>query len=237
MSEFARLLVQGAAAVGLPSPTPEAVESLGRYAMELDKWNRRVNLVSRAPLAKIVEVHFLDSLTLLPVLAAHGWRAGQALLDVGSGAGFPGLALKAACPSMPVTLVEPREKRACFLRHVVRVLGLSGVRVLDERLDDGGRFAAVHGRYTWITSRALTSLPRFLRLVEGSRRTLAVIRRNLGFSLAYNAVVISVAMAGRMSPLLAAILMPLSSLVVVLNSYRARTFSGPAGPPDPPRRG
>jgi len=167
MSEFARLLVQGAAAVGLPSPTPEAVESLGRYAMELDKWNRRVNLVSRAPLAKIVEVHFLDSLTLLPVLAAHGWRAGQALLDVGSGAGFPGLALKAACPSMPVTLVEPREKRACFLRHVVRVLGLSGVRVLDERLDDGGRFAAVHGRYTWITSRALTSLPRFLRLVEG----------------------------------------------------------------------
>ncbi len=71
-----------------------------------------------------------------------------------------------------------------------------------------------------------------LRLVEGSRRTLAVIRRNLVFSLAYNAVVVAVAMAGKMSPLLAAVLMPLSSLVVVIGSYRARTFTPHRKPGD-----
>ena len=63
-----------------------------------------------------------------------------------------------------------------------------------------------------------------VELLEGSRRTLAVIRRNLSFSLLYNLVAVSLAMTGLMHPLLAAILMPLSSITVVVSSYRARTF-------------
>jgi Cu2+-exporting ATPase len=63
-----------------------------------------------------------------------------------------------------------------------------------------------------------------VELLHGSRRTLAVIRRNLVFSLTYNVVAVSFAITGHMSPLLAAILMPLSSMTVVLSSYRAKTF-------------
>jgi cation transport ATPase len=63
-----------------------------------------------------------------------------------------------------------------------------------------------------------------MRLLEGSRRTFAVIRRNLVFSLACNALAVTLAMAGLMDPLVAAVLMPLSSIMVVVSSYRARTF-------------
>ncbi|HHQ48188.1 MAG TPA: heavy metal translocating P-type ATPase [Acidobacteria bacterium] len=85
----------------------------------------------------------------------------------------------------------------------------------------GGAEAALAAADVYLREPGLTPL---LHLVEGASRTLAVIRRHLGFSLAYNAIAISLAMAGLMSPLLAAVLMPASSIVVVVGSYRARTF-------------
>ncbi|MBD3871410.1 MAG: heavy metal translocating P-type ATPase [Acidobacteria bacterium] len=85
----------------------------------------------------------------------------------------------------------------------------------------GGAEAALAAADVYLGRPGLTPL---LELLRGARRTLGVIRRNLVFSLAYNVVAVSFAMTGHMSPLLAAILMPLSSMTVVLSSYRARTF-------------
>ena len=124
------LLVRGAAQLGLAVDTA-GVERLLIYLAELMKWSRRVNLIARdTPEAQAVETHFLDSLTLLPFVDE---AAAPHLLDVGSGAGFPGLALACVRPDARFTLCEPRQKRVSFLRHVVRTLGLKNVEVAAER--------------------------------------------------------------------------------------------------------
>ena len=103
------------------------------YFAELRKWMRRINLVARETTTEqLLELHFLDSLTLAPLVAHH---PNLHLLDIGSGAGFPGLVLAAVLPEARFTLIEPRQKRAVFLRHVARRLGLSYVQVVEERVE------------------------------------------------------------------------------------------------------
>ena len=162
-----KILGQGLARMGISLPDPAAMERLSVYCDELLKWNRKVNLVARAATrAEILEKHFLDSLTLLPLLQ-EGGREPPSLLDVGSGAGFPGLVLKIAWPGLPVTLVEPRQKRAFFLSHLIRTLGLEGVEVLRVRLAEGAEPDPLAGqRFEVITSRAFADLTTFLALVS-----------------------------------------------------------------------
>ena len=155
------LLVRGGAQLGL-AMDPAGVERLLVYLAELMKWSRRVNLVARdTPEAQVVETHFLDSLTLLPFLDGAGEVH---LLDVGSGAGFPGLALACVRPDARCTLCEPRQKRVSFLRHVVRTLGLANVEVVAERIE--AHLADWPGRFTHITSRAVAEPAAFLPLVR-----------------------------------------------------------------------
>ena len=155
------LLVRGAAQLGLAMDVA-GVERLLVYLAELMKWSRRVNLIARdTPQAQVVETHFLDSLTLLPFLDGAGEVH---LLDVGSGAGFPGLALACVRPDARFTLCEPRQKRVSFLRHVVRTLGLANVEVVAERIE--AHLADWPGRFTHITSRAVAEPAAFLPLVR-----------------------------------------------------------------------
>ena len=155
------LLVRGAAQLGLAVDTA-GVERLLIYLAELMKWSRRVNLIARdTPEAQAVETHFLDSLTLLPFLDGAGEVH---LLDVGSGAGFPGLALACVRPDARFTLCEPRQKRVSFLRHVVRTLGLANVEVVADRVE--AQASAWQGRFTHITSRAVAEPAAFLPLVR-----------------------------------------------------------------------
>lgn len=155
------LLVRGGAQLGL-AMDPAGVERLLVYLAELMKWSRRVNLVARdTPEAQVVETHFLDSLTLLPFLDGAGEVH---LLDVGSGAGFPGLALACVRPDARCTLCEPRQKRVSFLRHVVRTLGLANVEVVADRVE--AQASAWQGRFTHITSRAVAEPAAFLPLVR-----------------------------------------------------------------------
>ena len=155
------LLVRGAAQLGLAMDVA-GVERLLVYLAELMKWSRRVNLIARdTPEAQVVETHFLDSLTLLPFLDGAGEVH---LLDVGSGAGFPGLALACVRPDARFTLCEPRQKRVSFLRHVVRTLGLANVEVAPDRVD--AHTADWPGRFTHITSRAVAEPIAFLPLVR-----------------------------------------------------------------------
>lgn len=154
------MLEKGCEELGISLGQAESIARLVHYYHELVKWNRRMNLVSQATEQEIVESHFLDSLTLLPHLPCSAGKA--ELLDVGTGAGFPGLVLKAACPGLVLTLVEPRAKRVTFLRHIVRSLHLDQVTIIEKRLEP-----ALAGQLpTWagITSRAVANISDFLEL-------------------------------------------------------------------------
>lgn len=155
------LFREGLAGLGL-SLTEPRIEQLARYFQELKKWNSRFNLVAQADDRQLVESHFLDSLTLLPLLDPC---PEPGLVDVGSGAGFPGLVLKIARPDLPVTLVEPRQKRTAFLRQVIRTLGLQGITVRETRLEKAApEFAEWHDAIPLFTSRAFTAISGFLEL-------------------------------------------------------------------------
>lgn len=141
----------------------EPLEKLLVYVAELEKWNRRVNLVARkTSIAEIVEKHFLDSLTLLPFIDRQG-SPPPTLMDVGTGAGFPGLVLAAALPDLRVILVEPRLKRVSFLRHIVRTLALPGVEIVARRLEEVPELRKKNIEY--VTSRAVAEPAVFLPMV------------------------------------------------------------------------
>jgi 16S rRNA (guanine527-N7)-methyltransferase len=119
----------GAAAVGA-EPAAEVIERLGRFVDVLTVWNRAVRLTGATDPAVIVRKHVVDSLATVPVLPAHGL-----VVDVGSGAGFPGIVVACARPDLHVILLEPRRRRANFLREVVRSLPLRSVTVLELRAE------------------------------------------------------------------------------------------------------
>lgn len=136
-----------------------AVHALYLYFTELKKWSRKVNLIAKGTGDReIIENHFVDSLTLLPLLSER-----DHLLDIGTGAGFPGLVLKAALPGMMVTLVEPRRKRVSFLGHIIRRLQLDTINVVECRVEDERKLPSSLGA-TLITSRAVTEIDDFLKM-------------------------------------------------------------------------
>jgi len=145
----------------------EALNHLLCYSSELLKWNRKINLIARnTPPDECIEKHFLDSLTLLPVIDQQN-SSSATLLDVGTGAGFPGLVLAVVRPELMVTLVEPRQKRVTFLLHIIRTLELTNVRVIAERLKQ----ANLDGQeFSFITGRAVADVDRFLAMIKDRTR-------------------------------------------------------------------
>ncbi len=144
---------------------PEVVQRLTLYFQELKKWNQKVNLVARTlDDRRILENHFLDSLSLLSLFDPEKQDM-ETVLDVGTGAGFPGLVLKAVCPSLNIVLIEPRQNRFYFLKHIARVLDLDDLELLNGRLDETVGMQELSGRkFSFITSRAFTDIKRFVRL-------------------------------------------------------------------------
>ena len=161
LDTFDSLLRRGAQSLAVAVDHSRS-EPLYRYFLELKRWSQKVNLISKnAPDETIVDKHFIDSLALLHLLPGSRDR----LLDIGSGAGFPGLVCKVARPELEVSLLEPRLKRVSFLRHVIRLLNLSGIEVQAQRLEEGTVLAGESG-YNWVVSRAVTEIGDFLRLCE-----------------------------------------------------------------------
>ncbi len=158
--DFKRELLNGCESLGLAEPDQAAIERLYCYYLELKKWNRKVNLIAKGTGdTEIVEKHFLDSLTLLPVLTGENLH----LVDIGTGAGFPGLVCKAVMPELKVTLVEPRLRRVSFLRHIIRTLKLENIFVLECRAEDEIALPTDSG-FTHITSRAVSEIKLFLAM-------------------------------------------------------------------------
>jgi 16S rRNA (guanine527-N7)-methyltransferase len=148
------LLAEGSAALGLEL-APATLEHLHVYLEELKLWNAKINLTGLKTDRDIVIKHFLDSLAVLPFLDA------ASLVDLGSGAGFPGLVLKLARPHLALTLVEAREKKAAFLEYLASRLGLADVRVVQTHLTPAlarkwePKVAAVVSRATFFLPRLL----------------------------------------------------------------------------------
>ncbi|MBC8161549.1 MAG: 16S rRNA (guanine(527)-N(7))-methyltransferase RsmG [Roseiflexaceae bacterium] len=130
------------------------IEQFAQYAAELRSWNEQLNLTTITDREGIAVRHFLDSLRV-----AQSWGAvpGQ-LIDVGTGAGFPGLPLKILYPEIRLTLVESIEKKASFLRHVATELGFDDVEVVVGRAEALGRDPLRRERYDLAVARAVAEL-------------------------------------------------------------------------------
>jgi 16S rRNA (guanine527-N7)-methyltransferase len=112
--------------------------ALSAFLAELDRWRRKTNLTGALSADELAE-HVLEGLVGSELIAN-----GERVIDIGSGAGFPGLPLAIVRRDLSMTLLEPRGKRAAFLRHVVRTLGLENTKVLEARIEEvGGQTYAV----------------------------------------------------------------------------------------------
>ena len=151
-ADAAQLLAEGLGRLGIDCPG-ERLEALERYRLELELWNRRYGFV-KAEGGQLVVRHFLDSLAGLPAIAAI--RPRRTVLDVGSGAGFPGLVLALFLPDSSFALLERSARKAAFLGNVVVLLGLRNARVMQQEL------RGLEERFDLVTFRAFAPLAREL---------------------------------------------------------------------------
>jgi 16S rRNA (guanine527-N7)-methyltransferase len=165
-------LIDGARKLGL-TLTPDQVATFRRYRDELIAWRSRVNLTAITDDEGIQTKHFLDSLSCLVAVSAARLPASNAaappeacyfkpdtrLMDVGSGAGFPGLALKIMCPAVRLTLLEATGKKVEFLNHMVALLDLKSVAVIKGRAEEIGHSPDHRERYDWVVARAVAEMP------------------------------------------------------------------------------
>jgi 16S rRNA (guanine527-N7)-methyltransferase len=132
------------------------VAAFEHYEQELLSWNEKFNLTAIRDREGVRTKHFLDSLSCLLVMKDN--PPGR-LVDIGTGAGFPGIPLKIMLPNMHLTLVESVGKKADFCRHVVEALGLDRVDVLTCRAEEMGQAREHRERYDWAVARAVAALP------------------------------------------------------------------------------
>jgi len=144
--------------------TAQQARSLLVYVDLLMRWNQRISLTAIRSPEECVTRHFGESLFLASCLPLNG-----RLLDVGSGAGFPGLALKIVAPELAVTLLEPVAKKRAFLKEVARACGFDRVEVRSERLEDYLRLPPP-ARFDTVTARAVGEVE---ELAKDSARCLA----------------------------------------------------------------
>ena len=148
-------IVAAAAIIGVTLTETQASQ-LVVYADLLNEWNARFNLTAITEEQAVLALHFIDSLTLLRVLPA---RSGITLLDVGTGAGFPGLVLKIARPDLFVTVIDSTAKKITFCQEVIRRLRLSGARALHVRSEDFAQRKIERDHYDVVVARAVAMLP------------------------------------------------------------------------------
>lgn len=155
-------LLDGLLRLGLPAaaaPPEELADSLLTYTAELYRFNDKLGLVEAAP-PEFIHAHLLDSLTPLPLIAA----AGKNLIDLGSGAGLPGIPLALALPELTVTLLDRSGRRCGFLRNAVAILRRPDIEVVQGDLSRAGAPGGAAGESRWrvVTARAFRPLNRAL---------------------------------------------------------------------------
>jgi 16S rRNA (guanine527-N7)-methyltransferase len=128
-----------------------------RYYLELIEWNSRINLTAITDSENVQIKHFLDSLTLRSVIKDR-ISGGCRIIDVGSGAGFPGIPLKIAVPDIKITLLEATAKKVLFLEHIVKELELADVEIINGRAEEAAQKPEYRERFDVAVSRAVAEL-------------------------------------------------------------------------------
>ena len=158
------ILEAGARALGVDLDGAQ-LDRFRSYGETLLDWNARMNLTAITDPARVQTLHFLDALTLVPAIRARQRAvpgADLTLLDVGSGAGVPGIPLKIVLPELRVTLLDGTGKRVRFLWHVIEHLGLRGIGAVQGRAEEAAHDPEWRERFDLVTARALARLPTLL---------------------------------------------------------------------------
>ncbi|MGD8245403.1 MAG: 16S rRNA (guanine(527)-N(7))-methyltransferase RsmG [Anaerolineae bacterium] len=122
-------------------------------------WNERFNLTAITDWKGVLIRHFLDSLSCLKAIPLAALADGARVIDVGTGAGYPGIPLKIVCPALRLTLLEATHKKITFLEHVITRLGLKQVSAIHGRAEQLGQDSAHREQYDWALARAVARMP------------------------------------------------------------------------------
>ena len=152
---FEQELERASARYGLPLDAKQ-IEKFGIYYRLLIEWNAKMNLTAITEPREVAVKHIVDSLTALRGIEE---KNSCRLIDVGTGAGFPGIPLKIVRPDLQLTLLDSLKKRVHFLETVVEALGLEGAECLHGRAEEAARQSALRERFDIAASRAVARLP------------------------------------------------------------------------------
>jgi 16S rRNA (guanine527-N7)-methyltransferase len=156
-------LITGAEKLGITLDRKQVRQFEEYYRVLLD-WNQRVNLTAITGYEEVQIRHFLDSLTIFTVLPFSQPHAKLNILDVGTGAGLPGIPLKIAAPEIELTLVEATNKKTEFLNYVVSILDLKNVKIITGRAEELAHGVEYRSTYNVVVSRAVASLAALVEL-------------------------------------------------------------------------
>ncbi|HAS04690.1 MAG TPA: 16S rRNA (guanine(527)-N(7))-methyltransferase RsmG [Dehalococcoidia bacterium] len=127
------------------------------YYRDLVDWNNRINLTAITDVGEVQIKHFLDSLSLVPLIKGLSSRSFR-IIDVGTGAGFPGIPVKIAIPDIKMTLIEATTKKTRFLEHIITKLQLFDIEVINERAEETGQNPEYREKFDIVMSRAVAEL-------------------------------------------------------------------------------
>ncbi len=156
-------LIAGARKLGLHL-SPEQLEQFSVYYRELIEWNQRMNLTSITDYEEVQVRHFLDSLTVTLALKRPLGGVGFRLIDVGTGAGLPGIPLKILLPDIELVLLDSTARKAGFLHHLKHKLTLDNVEIVVGRAEDVAHKAQYREKFDLVVSRAVSPLPTLTEL-------------------------------------------------------------------------
>jgi len=157
-------LIEGAGKLGIEFNARQ-VKQFELYYQELIAWNKKINLTAITDYSSVQVKHFLDSLTVTLALPQEEMeRPDFDIIDIGTGAGFPGVPLKILLPQPRLVLIEPTTKKTAFLRHIIDKLELENIEILNSRAEEAAHLSPYREQFAMVLSRAVASLPALVEL-------------------------------------------------------------------------
>jgi len=165
--KWKNLIIEGAAALFnqfpatcdlRPAPQTLHLNQFALHAIELLKWNQKINLTAITDPAEIAVKHFIDSIAPVPLIPHDA----SSMLDIGSGGGFPGIPIKIMLPSLSVTLIDSSRKKVSFQKHIIRTLRLENTEAVHTRAEELAENPLFSNAFDLVICRAFSALDKFV---------------------------------------------------------------------------